>query len=170
MLYQICKDLEDTTGIFQKLTENTIILCDDIGFQNMKNMFLPFKETQDGSKDFIYDFDNEDEVVSIKEISENEIDVCVSEQTIKLFWFRCLEDFHKLKTFNFDHSEDIWFSNFKSIYPLTVFEGHERFQPFSTFLENICRFDLLMPEDVIDFIYGKITYLDENFEVIENGN
>lgn len=170
MLYQICKDLEDTTGIFQKLTENTIILCDEIGFQNMKNMFLPFKETQDGSKDFIFDFETEDEVVVLKDISENEIDVCIGEQTIKLFWFRCLDDFHKLKTFKFDHSDDIWFSTFKSIYPLTEFKSHKSFQPFSTFMRNICRFDLPIPEDVDEFLFGKITYLDENLEVIENGN
>lgn len=156
MLYQVCKDENDTEGIFQQLSKNTIILCDEVGFQNMKDMFLPFKENQDGNKIYLFDFDNEDDVVAIKDISENEIDVCVGEQTIKLFWFRCLDDFHKLKTFKYNHSEDIWFSTSKEIYALTNFKNHKIFQPFSKFMRNICRFNLPIPEDVDEFLWRKM--------------
>ena len=140
MLYQVGKDENDTEGIFQKLSKNTIILCDEVGFQKMKDMFLPFKENQEGNKNYLFDFDNEDDVVAIKDISENEIDVCIVEQTIKLFWFRNLM-ISKLKTFKYNHSEDIWFSTFKEVYALTTFKKHEIFQPFSKFMRNICRFD-----------------------------
>lgn len=154
MLYQICRDENDTEGIFQSLTKNTIILCDHNGFENMKNMFLPFKDSKDGNSGFLFDFENEDDVVEIKEVSINEIDVCIGEQLIKLFWFRNLDDFHKLKTFKFNKSEDIWFSTYKEIYPLTEFKNHKSFQPFSKFMRNICRFNLQIPEDVDEYLFG----------------
>lgn len=119
----------------------------------MKDMFLPFKDSQEGSSEYLFDFENEDETVFIKEISENEIDVCVGEQLIKIFELKTREDVPKLESFNYS-IQDVWFSSYSDVVALTEFTNIDMYDTWKKILNAtlVGRFELTMPTDIHDFV------------------
>lgn len=145
-------------GIFPELTENTIIICTEIGFKNVKEIFCHFEISQEGNPDFDWNTDSENDII-VEHISENEINIKHDSQNIKIFWLRNLNDLTYLRTLDYS-SYDIWMSNGKEIYAFSEYKDYNYWNTWEKFLNALImgRFELHMPEDIYDSIWGNGSY------------
>lgn len=151
MIQEIGKNGE---GIFPELTQKAIVICDAVGFENVKNIFLPFETDQEGNPEYDYNTDDESDI-TIEHFSENEILAKHNEQVIRIFHIRNMQDIDRLKTFDYGAWE-IWLSTIKDIHAFSEYRGHENFNQWSRFIIGFLmgRFNFDFPEEVREFLYG----------------
>jgi len=123
---------------FAELTTNTIIICDALGFDVAKDIFVSFEKSKDGHPDYDYIFGESDDFENIKiqvfHVTEKEILVRVGEfQTIAIIHLNDLEGFEKLKLLNFA-LRDRWICGDGKITPLTEYRGHEKWADWNKYL------------------------------------
>ena len=107
MIIDISKNAE---GIFAELTKNTLVICDGFGFQVAKEIFYKFKETQDGSSEYDYNFEDLNDLVVVEDVSETHFILTINEQKIRVIQVITMNDVDILKTFDY-LNEDIWLCN-----------------------------------------------------------
>lgn len=101
---------KNNDGIFQELTKNTLVICDGFGFQVAKEIFYKFKETQDGSSEYDYHFEDVNDLVVVEDVSETHFILTINEQKIRVIQVITMSDVELLKTFDY-LNEDIWLCN-----------------------------------------------------------
>ena len=151
MIQEIGKDGE---GIFPELTQKAIVICDAVGFQNVKNIFLPFENNQEGNPEYDYSTDDENPI-TIEHFSENEILVKHNEQVVRIFHIRNMQDIDRLKTFDYVPWE-IWLSTIKDIHAFSEYKNWKVFDSWNKFYIGFLngRFHFNFPEEVHEFLYG----------------
>ena len=107
MINHISKNDE---GIFCELTKNTLVICDGFGFQVAKEIFYKFKETQEGSSEYDYYFEDLNDLVVVEDVSETHFILTINEQKIRVIQVITMLDVDILKTFDY-LNEDIWLCN-----------------------------------------------------------
>lgn len=151
MIQEIGKNGE---GIFPELTQNAIIICDAVGFENVKNIFLPFETDQEGNLEYDYNTDDESNI-TIEHFAENEILVKHNEQAIRIFHIRNMQDIDRLKTFDYTAWE-IWLSTNKDIHAFSEYKNWKAFDSWNKFYIGFLmgRFNFNFPEEVHEFLWG----------------
>ena len=151
MIQEIGKDGE---GIFPELTQKAIVICDAVGFENVKNIFLPFETDQEGNPEYDYNTDDESDI-TIEHFSENEILVKHNEQVVRIFHIRNMEDIDRLKNFDYVPWE-IWLSTIKDIHAFSEYKNWKVFDSWNKFYIGFLngRFHFNFPEEVHEFLYG----------------
>jgi hypothetical protein len=151
MITEIGKNGE---GIFPELTQKAIIICSEIGFENIKKIFLPFEYVQNGNPEYDYNTDDESDI-TIEHVFENEILVKHSEQVIQIFHIRNLENIERMKSFDYSGWE-IWLSTDKEIHAFSEYKNWKVFDSWNKFYIGFLmgRFQFDFPEEVHSFLYG----------------